>query len=514
MTVARNRRSVGLARSPSREYRIGGGHDGRHARLGPGRRLLPGLPGPIRIRAACREARAARALGRAADERRLQGRRPARASPSGSTTWPTSGSTALYLNPVFTAASNHRYNAYDYLSVDPLLGGDAALRELLDAAHARASGSSSTACSTTPGGGSGRSTTSSSRAASRRTATGSTSSPTVARRAARPASPTAAPAGRVTASAAIGRGGTSRRCRSSGSSTRRCASTSSGSPSTGCGSGSTAGGSTCPGHRGPDVLAGVPPPGPGRQPRGVHRRRDLGRGPGVADGRSLRRADELPARPSRSSASSAAAGSTGGRSAARPNYAARSAPLDGPRSASALAALFEPPRPRDHRRPVQPHRQPRHAAGADACLGGTAARCGSRRSSSSRCPGRPRSTTATSSAMEGAADPDCRRAYPPAGAPLPDDALATRAFVRAAIPGAADARRVATGDARVCRRGRALDRDRADGRGPRGRSSRSTPATRPSPSSFTIGPRGLGPRADRSARPVPGGIVEASPSPR
>src|SRR6478735_8126073 len=43
----------------------------------------------------------------------------------------------LYLNPIFTAASNHRYNAADYLSVDPLLGGDAALRELLDAAHAR-----------------------------------------------------------------------------------------------------------------------------------------------------------------------------------------------------------------------------------------------------------------------------------------------------------------------------------------------------------------------------------------
>lgn len=47
------------------------------------------------------------------------------------------GITALYLNPVFAAASNHRYNTYDYLTVDPLLGGDAALRELLDVAHAR-----------------------------------------------------------------------------------------------------------------------------------------------------------------------------------------------------------------------------------------------------------------------------------------------------------------------------------------------------------------------------------------
>jgi neopullulanase len=47
------------------------------------------------------------------------------------------GITALYLNPVFASAANHRYHAYDYLAVDPLLGGDAALRELLDAAHGR-----------------------------------------------------------------------------------------------------------------------------------------------------------------------------------------------------------------------------------------------------------------------------------------------------------------------------------------------------------------------------------------
>ncbi len=47
------------------------------------------------------------------------------------------GITALYLTPIFQSASNHRYHTYDYLTVDPLLGGDAALRELLDAAHAR-----------------------------------------------------------------------------------------------------------------------------------------------------------------------------------------------------------------------------------------------------------------------------------------------------------------------------------------------------------------------------------------
>jgi cyclomaltodextrinase len=47
------------------------------------------------------------------------------------------GANALYLTPVFQSASNHRYHTYDYLAVDPLLGGDAALRELLDRAHAR-----------------------------------------------------------------------------------------------------------------------------------------------------------------------------------------------------------------------------------------------------------------------------------------------------------------------------------------------------------------------------------------
>jgi cyclomaltodextrinase / maltogenic alpha-amylase / neopullulanase len=47
------------------------------------------------------------------------------------------GITALYLTPIFAAAANHRYHTYDYYEVDPLLGGNAALRELLDQAHAR-----------------------------------------------------------------------------------------------------------------------------------------------------------------------------------------------------------------------------------------------------------------------------------------------------------------------------------------------------------------------------------------
>jgi len=47
------------------------------------------------------------------------------------------GITALYLNPIFASASNHRYHTYDYYHVDPLLGGNEALHELLDKAHAK-----------------------------------------------------------------------------------------------------------------------------------------------------------------------------------------------------------------------------------------------------------------------------------------------------------------------------------------------------------------------------------------
>ncbi len=47
------------------------------------------------------------------------------------------GITALYLTPIFASASNHRYHTYDYFTVDPLLGGNEALRELLDEAHRR-----------------------------------------------------------------------------------------------------------------------------------------------------------------------------------------------------------------------------------------------------------------------------------------------------------------------------------------------------------------------------------------
>jgi len=47
------------------------------------------------------------------------------------------GITAIYLTPIFASASNHRYHTYDFFRVDPMLGGDAALRELIDECHTR-----------------------------------------------------------------------------------------------------------------------------------------------------------------------------------------------------------------------------------------------------------------------------------------------------------------------------------------------------------------------------------------
>lgn len=47
------------------------------------------------------------------------------------------GITAIYFNPIFQSAANHRYHTHDYYRVDPILGGNAAFRTLLDAAHER-----------------------------------------------------------------------------------------------------------------------------------------------------------------------------------------------------------------------------------------------------------------------------------------------------------------------------------------------------------------------------------------
>lgn len=47
------------------------------------------------------------------------------------------GVTAIYFCPVFQSASNHRYHTHDYYQVDPMLGGNEALRHLIDEAHRR-----------------------------------------------------------------------------------------------------------------------------------------------------------------------------------------------------------------------------------------------------------------------------------------------------------------------------------------------------------------------------------------
>ena len=44
---------------------------------------------------------------------------------------------AIYLNPIFASPSNHRYDTVDYFEVDLSLGGDEALRNLVQAAHRR-----------------------------------------------------------------------------------------------------------------------------------------------------------------------------------------------------------------------------------------------------------------------------------------------------------------------------------------------------------------------------------------
>lgn len=45
--------------------------------------------------------------------------------------------TAIYFTPIFQSASNHRYHTHDYYQVDPMLGGNEAFRELLEACHRR-----------------------------------------------------------------------------------------------------------------------------------------------------------------------------------------------------------------------------------------------------------------------------------------------------------------------------------------------------------------------------------------
>jgi alpha-glucosidase len=52
----------------------------------------------------------------------------------------TLGATIIYLNPIFTAPSNHKYDTQDYYNVDPSLGGNAAFRQLVSDIHSSTHG--------------------------------------------------------------------------------------------------------------------------------------------------------------------------------------------------------------------------------------------------------------------------------------------------------------------------------------------------------------------------------------
>ncbi len=52
----------------------------------------------------------------------------------------TLGATIIYLNPIFTAPSNHKYDTQDYYNVDPSLGGNAAFRQLVNDIHSNTNG--------------------------------------------------------------------------------------------------------------------------------------------------------------------------------------------------------------------------------------------------------------------------------------------------------------------------------------------------------------------------------------
>lgn len=47
------------------------------------------------------------------------------------------GVDCVYMTPIFESPSNHRYDAMDYFAIDPLLGTEDDLKELVDATHAR-----------------------------------------------------------------------------------------------------------------------------------------------------------------------------------------------------------------------------------------------------------------------------------------------------------------------------------------------------------------------------------------
>ena len=155
----------------------------------------------------------------------------------------------------------------------------------------------------------------------------------------------------------------------------------------------------------PRVLGGVPAPLPGDQPRGLPRGRDLARRARVARRRPLRRADELPARRGDHRLRRRARRSTS-RSCAPTTSTARSTRLDGAGFAARLGELLARVRAGDERRPAEPPRQPRHAAGPARSSAAIARRWSWRCCSRRRCPARRAPTTATRSGVMGGIDPD------------------------------------------------------------------------------------------------------------
>lgn len=52
----------------------------------------------------------------------------------------TLGANVIYLNPIFTSPSNHKYDTQDYTTVDPALGGNSALQQLVTDIHSSSNG--------------------------------------------------------------------------------------------------------------------------------------------------------------------------------------------------------------------------------------------------------------------------------------------------------------------------------------------------------------------------------------
>jgi hypothetical protein len=150
-------------------------HDNHRTRLGTGRHLLSDLPRPFcKERKEPRREFTVRTLGLTSHPARLQGRRPVRHGEK-LDYLKDLGVTALYLNPIFASASNHRYHAFDYYTVDPLLGGTTPCANCSTRHIKRTSALCWTASSTTPRAASGSSITCWNAATAPPTRTGSTS---------------------------------------------------------------------------------------------------------------------------------------------------------------------------------------------------------------------------------------------------------------------------------------------------------------------------------------------------